>query len=222
MEALISSILITAAVLALTGAVLTSLYHIPVRIRLGAVFSSQHPSITGGAGWGIFSGTVSWEAGGWVMRFRVGTTPLYTTRGGPGRKEPAEPGPSDEEEISPCRPPFQTIVPLIPRLIAIALSHLCIGRIDTDIVFGAGDPATTGMVYGWYHAVRPLITRNGSSILVEPDFTRQLLEGEAEGVMLITRPAGLAIRSARIFLPLLIPGIIHPPAGAGRSRAGAV
>jgi len=48
-------------------------------------------------------------------------------------------------------------------------------KIRADILFGTGSPDTTGYAYGVYGMLSPFL---GQKVLVTPDFTRAVLEGE--------------------------------------------
>lgn len=50
-------------------------------------------------------------------------------------------------------------------------------RIRAELLFGAASPDTTGYVYGFYCMFSPAL---GGRVAVTPDFTRAVLEGEAE------------------------------------------
>jgi len=73
-----------------------------------------------------------------------------------------------------------------------------------NVTFGAGDPVTTGCTYGYYHALRPLVTSDTCSITLTPVFDRIIIEGTGEVGVLITTPVGLFIRGARVILPEVI------------------
>ncbi|MBR1931264.1 MAG: hypothetical protein IJ833_07315 [Lachnospiraceae bacterium] len=51
------------------------------------------------------------------------------------------------------------------------------GKCKADILFGTGSPDTTGYVFGAYGMVSPHL---GEEIVVTPDFTQAILEGEFE------------------------------------------
>ncbi|MCM1063747.1 MAG: hypothetical protein NC420_04595 [Eubacterium sp.] len=51
------------------------------------------------------------------------------------------------------------------------------GRIRGQVLFGTGSPDTTGYAYGVYGMMSPLL---GDRLLVTPDFTRAVLEGEVD------------------------------------------
>ena len=48
--------------------------------------------------------------------------------------------------------------------------------IDVDMVYGADDPAQTGRLFGYVEAIRHLLSKRTSLVLV-PDFTQSRLEG---------------------------------------------
>ncbi|MBP0482617.1 DUF2953 domain-containing protein [Sagittula salina] len=95
----------------------------------------------------------------------------------------------------------------VPQLVAKLLSCVHIDRLLLDIVFGTGDPATTGETFGalapfLYGTPRPA----GWNAAVRPDFDNARLEGSA-ACELRLRPLALAG-------PLL--GFVWSVFGAGR------
>ncbi len=48
--------------------------------------------------------------------------------------------------------------------------------VDVDVVYGAGDPALTGRLFGYVEAIRHLLGKRASLVLT-PDFTQSRLEG---------------------------------------------
>ena len=56
-------------------------------------------------------------------------------------------------------------------------------RLKADILFGAASPDTTGYLYALYGMIYPYL---GEHVLVTPDFTQAVFEGEIEAAGHIT------------------------------------
>jgi len=97
-----------------------------------------------------------------------------------------------------------TFLPYIKKLILLFFSHIRMEPVTGTIRFGAGDPVTTGMVYGYYQAVSPLCMGVCSVVMI-PVFDRLILEGDLMGGVRIIYPSGFLIRSIRTILPEFFP-----------------
>jgi hypothetical protein len=97
-----------------------------------------------------------------------------------------------------------TFLPYIKKLILLFFSHIRMEPVTGTIKFGAGDPVTTGMVYGYYQAASLLCMGVCSAVMI-PVFDRLILEGDLRGGVRIMHPAGFLIRSIRIILPEFFP-----------------
>lgn len=89
----------------------------------------------------------------------------------------------------------------LPGLLRGLLRVFRLERLELEVVFGLGDPADTGAVYG---ALAPPLVAAGYAtghpyaVRLTPDFGRAILEGRAEAEMTVTpaRAIGPALRFA--------------------------
>ena len=65
---------------------------------------------------------------------------------------------------------------------------------------GLGDPADTGMLFGGYCALAPLLGGDRVCLQVTPVFDRQVLDGEISARFRIDRPLILAAAGVRLYL----------------------
>jgi hypothetical protein len=65
---------------------------------------------------------------------------------------------------------------------------------------GFMDPAETGILYGWYCAILPVLSCTRVSLDITPVFDRQVLEGEVMARVKIDRPLLVLIAVAGLFL----------------------
>ena len=109
-----------------------------------------------------------------------------------------------EPQDLPAPSYIQSAVPHIPDLISFAgaaVRSLSFRRLDCRAVVGLSGPAETGMLYGYYWAVKPLLCSNGrTSLEMVPDFTKEHLEGHFELDARIACPFNLVARLARLYI----------------------
>ena len=79
--------------------------------------------------------------------------------------------------------------------------HVRVRTASCRLVFGAGDPCDTGVVWGWFHSIRSLLPEP-ASVSVTPDFIRKRFEGnvhmavEFTMAVLIAQTLWCAVRTA--------------------------
>jgi len=99
---------------------------------------------------------------------------------------------------------IQSAIKYFPDLVSIAratIRSLSFRRLDCRAVVGLSGPAETGMLYGYFWAMKPLLFSNGrTNIELVPDFTKERLEGRLELDARISRPFNLVARLARLFI----------------------
>lgn len=215
MEALISCILISAGFLIIVSCITIFLYQVPVRISFAGSLINGSRDLRACIGWGLIDLCVLPVGSGWHGEVRIGDIPLFQRN--IGNEVPDTSMPPEKETESPLFN-FLPYIPLVRRIISELIHHIRIGNLNGDIRFGAGDPVTTGLVYGYYHAFRPLILISAKTCSLDmvPDFNRLILEGEVKAGLLITRPFGLIIRITAIIIPVVIRDVMTPGGAPGK------
>lgn len=212
-DALILSALITTGILFFAGAGAVCIYRIPIRISSNGSVRAGVSMIEAGIHWGYCSLRLSPDESGWQGTFSIGSVtffrePLIQTSPS-GQPPDQEQTTHDVIERDETRwSDLVRYLPLVMHLIQVFFRHFRIGKLSGDIRFGAGDPVTTGIVYGYYHAIRPLVTGNICSFTLVPDFESLTIEGGASAEILITRPLGLGLRVAARIIPIMLPEIL--------------
>lgn len=211
-DTLILSFLITTGILFFTGAGAVCIYRIPIRISANGSVKTGENMITAGIRWGYCSLRLSPNESGWQGTFNIGSVTLF--RESLSHTEPVDQPPDQEQTGNDVSESDETrwsdllrYLPLVIHVIQVFFRHFRIGRLTGEIRFGAGDPVTTGIMYGYYHAIRPLITGNTCSFTLVPDFASLNIEGEASAEFLVTRPLGLVLRVAARIIPVMLPEI---------------
>lgn len=221
-DSLILSALITIGILFFASAGAVCIYRIPIRISANGSIRNGGSMIDAGISWGCCSLRLSPDAAGWQGIVSIGSVTLF--REPLSQTSPSEQPPDQEQTGHDVSESDETqwldllrYLPLVMHVIQVFISHFRIGKLTSDIRFGAGDPVTTGIVYGYYHAIRPLITGKTCSFTVVPDFESLTIEGEASVEFLVTRPLGLVLRVAARIIPVMLPEIRSSLRRSGRT-----
>lgn len=217
MEVLISGILISAGFLIILSGIAIFLYRIPIRISFAGSRREGNRDLHACVGWGLVDLCIIPRGSEWQGEVRIRDVSLFRKN---IRNETPDTGspPETGKVTEPPSPDLLRYIPLISRIIPELIHYIRIGNLTGDIRFGAGDPVTTGLVYGYYHAIRPLISGRICSFDMVPDFNLLILEGEVKAGVLITRPFGLVVRVTAIILPVVIRDLL-PSGGDARKRA---
>ena len=182
--------------------ILLSLFFIPVRAFVTAGWGQ-------GEGYALFQ--ASWACLG--ARIRTGgqeTRVEYLFFGKPVRTRPGRDrgtsSPSSPEEGHE-RPPVLSLLRILLRLVrplarfgGRVIRATTFQEIRAQLVVGLRDPASTGQLYGWYCALRPLLPADRLSVQVSPIFDRQAFEGEMLARFRIDRPLLLIGGIAKVLL----------------------
>lgn len=119
-------------------------------------------------------------------------------------------------------------VPSLPRLVTGVLSSLpasidlfrrivrslSIRHFHCKAAIGLGSPAETGIFYGYFWAAKSILCAVAPqvSLVVTPDFSRNLLEGDIDAEVLVRYPFTLPVYAIRV---LRGPGISFRPSRGG-------
>jgi hypothetical protein len=182
--------------------ILLSLFFIPViaRIALGKTSESGYYLVQ--ASWGWIGARTRAEGGESRQELLLGDHPFFTRTA----KAEEAPAPGMEEEPRRTLPPTRRalhLLKLIRPLLSLGgkiLHSMTLEEIRGRMKIGFQDPAQTGILYGWYWAILPLLGCTRVSLDVTPVFDREVLEGEIMARVRIDRPLLLILAMARLFL----------------------
>lgn len=204
MDLPISSLMIPAGCVILIWSALWLLYQIPIRLNLS--FSKDQNSFDFflDIGWGplrirFLRGSTGWQVEGLLRDATLISRPVQPDK---YETEPVKEITDSGEKVG-----LRDLIRFIPgirRLLSELIRHITLDKISADVTFGAGDPATTGVTFGYFQALRPMMTTERCSIVLTPVFDKMILEGTLTAGILITCPLGILIRGGRVILPELI------------------
>lgn len=79
--------------------------------------------------------------------------------------------------------------PGLARIARALIRHLTIQKIEGDAIIGLANPADTGIIYGFFSALRPLIQLDRRvSLSLQPVFDREVFAGHLTADLRIDRP----------------------------------
>jgi len=198
---MVSVILLIMGIGSLLLILLLSLFLIPViaRVALGKTSESGYYLVQ--ASWGWIGARTRGDGGGSRQEFLLGDYPLYTRTVKAGEAAP-------EKRKEPGKP--RSLIKRAPHLLRLIrpLSHqggkilhrMTLEEIRGRMMIGFPDPAQTGILFGWYCAIHPLLRCHQVHLEITPVFDRTLLEGEVMARVRIDRPLLIILAMARLFL----------------------
>ncbi len=205
MPDLIASLLVTTSLVIFFFGASVLIYHTPIIITFSGVWKKDTRSGSACIRWGPGAICVSPGTGGLQAVIRIHRSDLYQLpiqSSQEGEKDQAEPAQVSPEETEPKKDlrGLLSFIPLIQKIIPLFLTHFRFERVTGTIWVGAGDPVTTALVYGYYHALTPFCRIFCSAVLI-PVFDQLILEAELTGGFRILCPVGLITRVIRRILP---------------------
>ncbi|MGB9177419.1 MAG: DUF2953 domain-containing protein, partial [Methanoregula sp.] len=154
------------------------------------------------ASWGLIGTRMRMEGGESRQEFLIGELPLYS-RAVKGRETPVlEAGEVTQKISSSIRraPHLLQLIRPLSHLGGIFLRSMTLQEIRGNLVIGFRNPAETGIFYGWYSALLPILMMSRVSLDVTPVFDRQVLEGKIMAKVRIDRPLLLILAMARFYM----------------------
>ena len=154
------------------------------------------------ASWGIIGARARREGGDTRVEYLFLGRPIHTRSGG-GRKAPPVQRPEGKRPAPSTLSWAWLLLRLIKpvssfgdRLLHATTLLEARGRLRV----GVGDPVETGLLFGRYCALAPLLRVNRIYLDLSPVFDRQVLEGEVAARLRIDRPLLLILAGAGLLL----------------------
>ena len=196
-----ADVLITLLLVLIIVAAVSLLYLIPLDVSLILERQATVTTLYASATWCIFSLGVNYRNRTGVLTFLLGGKTVWTRSIEPPARagKPAEAW--DFQTAADLFHEFLILKPGVSRIIRAFFRHTRIIRLACDIRFGLSGPAVTGMIFGCYTAIRPLVMQDRRvSLSVSPVFDRELLEGSCRCDLRIDRPLVVPVLVIRLFL----------------------
>ena len=182
--------------------VLLALFLVPVIAGITLGKTPERGYLLFQASWGWIGARRRMEAGESRQEILLGGHLVYTRteKAGEARKPEANETPPEAHSLLSRIPRLLRLVRPLTSLAGTFLRHTSFRELRGRLKIGFPDPALTGMLYGWYWAIRPSLAGSRVSLDMTPVFDRQVLEGEIMAEVRIDRPLLLLLAVAGLLL----------------------
>ncbi|NYT05803.1 MAG: DUF2953 domain-containing protein [Methanomicrobiales archaeon] len=174
----------------IAAALLLALYWIRIEI-CGHIERYGRACAAGSVRWGLI-GVHYRSDDPSVVTVRIGKRVLVRHRFSPA-EEPEEPAPAIAAPTAATRLPSpaeaRRMLGYVKKPLAAFLRSLSIRQLLCCVRLGTGEPCSTGMIYGWFWALKGMLSpADRIRLHMEPDFCRPALEGECTFAIGIEHP----------------------------------
>jgi hypothetical protein len=197
------SFLVPVIIIAIVTLIALLIYAVPLELSSVAEYTGNKAVVIGLFSWSIICLRVMYTAGRSEIELLLLGKPLYRKSYLPALfPEPKIPsGYVDARTVISRINGIMDAWPGVLRILTALRRQTHLRHLSCDLVFGTGNPATTGMVFGIFSAVRPmLMVSDRVSISLEPVFDQEILEGKAQIDLRLDRPLIILVLLVRLFL----------------------
>jgi hypothetical protein len=196
-----AAVLFTLLFIVAIAAAMYFVYLIPLDISLVFERWESGAFLCAGASWCMFSVRGRYQNGSGFLDILIGKTRIWSHAVEPGARAGVPEEAWDFRTIGDHLSEILMLRSDVMRIISALVRHTRIRRLACDIRFGLSRPAVTGMAFGYYTAIRPLVMQDSRiSLSVSPVFDRQLFEGSCRCDLRIDRPLVIPALVIRLFL----------------------
>ncbi|MBN1194052.1 MAG: DUF2953 domain-containing protein [Methanomicrobiaceae archaeon] len=182
-------------------AVIVALYVLRIEIR-GSLKRCGTTTVTGSVRWGALAAEYRTEEAG-IFRVLIFNHPVYR-RLGTGEKEeeaapPEEKQPPGEKKGLPSPDEALFLLRILKEPATALLRSLSVRDLFCDVRFGTGEACTTGLVYGYFWAIKGILSPLGQvRLCMDPDFSRPVCEGRLSVAIGIERPLLVLVATGKL------------------------
>jgi hypothetical protein len=196
-----ADVLIPLLLVMIIVAAISLMYLIPLDLSLILERQTTVTTLYASATWCIFSLGVNYRNGTGCINLLLGGKTVWTRSIKPPVRAGKPPEPWDYRIAADLFREILILKPGVFRIIRAFFRHTRIRKLACDIRFGLSRPAVTGMIFGCYTAIRPLVMQDGRvSLSASPVFDRELLEGSCRCDLRVDRPLVVPALVIRLFL----------------------
>jgi hypothetical protein len=179
-----------------------TLYFIPVIVQIAYERIPESKYLRIQASWGFFGARMRMEGDESRQEFLIGERPLYV-RTVKGREIRVPEGDKELQKTSFSIRRVQCLLQLIQpisHLLGKILYSMSFQEIRGNLMVGFRNPAETGIFFGWYSALIPILMVSRVCLDITPVFDRQVLEGDIMAKVRIERPLLLILAMVRLYM----------------------
>jgi len=196
-----AAVLFTLLFIVVIAAAMYFVYLIPLDISLVFERRESGAFLCTGASWCMFSVRGRYQNGSGILDILIGKTRIWSHAVEPGARAGVPAEAWDFRTIGDLLSEILMLRSGVIRIIRALVRNTRIRRLACDIRFGLSGPAVTGMAFGCYTAIRPLIMQDPRvSLSASPVFDRELLEGSCRCDLRVDRPLVIPALLIRLFL----------------------
>ncbi len=183
-------------------ALILILYLVPLDITFAGSTGVGEPGARIAAIWGFFGVRSAWQSGDTYFEILMAGHRVMRWKGKAVKEVRQAPQKREEVRFLPLLNAIPVLWPKIQRVLIIIRDSVRLRKLDCEVVYGSGDPVTTGMLYGSFCAVvLPMLPYgNGVSIRVKPVFDREIFSVRLDMKLRLHRPLRLFITTAALLL----------------------
>jgi hypothetical protein len=213
--------LIPVILIAVLAGIALLIFIVPLDLSFLIEFSGRSAVLMIVAVWSIIFLKISYREGNRILEIGFLERTLY--------RKVIVPGPPSVPEIPELAADVRAVPSLIQaltelwpgiiRIFSALKRHIRFRGLSCDLLLGTGSPALTGLIFGAFSAVRPLlVVCDRVSLSLQPVFDREVLEGTCRIDLRIRYPLTMIVLLFRFFLSRgfrsRMTGIRHKNAGA--------
>ncbi len=149
--------------------------------------------------WGIFGVQFCWRQGGGIVRIQSLNHNLWSKPLRPARS-PITKSPRTDPPVT-REIPWRALLPEAMTALRYLYRHLRVERVSADVVLGLPSAPETGTIYGYFQAMRGILTPFPCiSLQMTPDFDRSVCDGHLSCTCEVRYPLVLGFRLLQIGL----------------------
>jgi hypothetical protein len=180
--------------------IVITLYFIPVIAQIACERTPESKYLLIQASWGFLGARTRMEGGESRQEFLIGKRPLYSRTMKDMEVRAQEAGEEPQKTFFSIRRVhcLLHLIQPISHLLGELLRSMSLQEIRGNLIVGFRNPAETGIFYGWYSALLPILMVSRVCLEVTPVFDRQVLEGDIMAKVRIDRPLLLILAMVRL------------------------
>jgi hypothetical protein len=199
MSASLSSVLLISGFISVLILIMVFILIIPLRISLSLLSSESGTKGVLTGSWMIFGLEVMVSDGDPQASVMVGRTRLIarplSTCMAPSQKDAGFSGANRFPDIFSILPAFQG--PILSAVLDL-INHTRFDYARGTAHIGFGDPSATGMVYGLYRAAKPRMQIHQVTLILVPDFNREIYEIDINTRFHIAYPVRIIVNAVKV------------------------
>jgi hypothetical protein len=200
---MVAPILIPFIIIAVLAVIAILIFSIPLDISVSIERGEESAGVIFFAGWSIWGLKFLYSEGRGTVELLVSGKAFYkkTILPGPSKVPEVLRGTWDIRSAISMIQGISALLPGILRMLRALKHHTRVHHLSGNLVLGTGSPAETGLIFGIFSAIRPiLMVSDRVSLTLEPVFDRKVLEGTFRLGLRVDKPLIMIVLGFRLFV----------------------